>query len=119
MKRAKTTSALVLTALTAALSARAQTGPLCAVVTLQIPQQATFEREAFTANLAVSNSLTIPLTSFKVQIFVTDSNGNAAGSLFFVKTSTLTNVNAVNELMKRSDPRRIGKFFELARIESP
>ena len=97
MKQAKTTAAFAL-GLLAALGAyaRAQT-TLCAVVKLEILQKATFEREAFDAHLAVANSLpATPLTNFKVQIFFTDPNGNNAGSLFFVKTSTLTNINAVD-----------------------
>ena len=70
---------------------------LCAQVQLVIGQKATLEREAFDADLVVNNSLPDqPLTSFKVQVFVKDSNGNPADSLFFVKVTTLTGINAVD-----------------------
>ncbi|HEX4046645.1 MAG TPA: Ig-like domain-containing protein, partial [Elusimicrobiota bacterium] len=98
MKRLKTTAAYSFLGLIAALGAYAYSqSTLCAVVKLQIAQQATLEREAFDANLAVSNNLpTTPLTNFKVQIFFKDANGNAADSLFFVKIGTLTNINAID-----------------------
>lgn len=70
---------------------------VCAVVKLEILQTATLERQGFDAHLAVSNNVpTSPLTNLKVQIFIKDANGNPADSLFFVKTATLTNVNAVD-----------------------
>ena len=70
---------------------------ICAVVKLQIQQQATLEREGFDANLQISNNLpTQPLTNLKVQIFIKDSNGNPADSSFFVKVSSLTGTSAVD-----------------------
>lgn len=70
---------------------------ICAVVKLQIQQQATLEREGFDANLQISNNLpTQPLTNLKVQIFIKDSTGKSADSSFFVKISSLTGTSAVD-----------------------
>ena len=70
---------------------------ICAVVKLQIQQQATLEREGFDANLQISNNLpTQPLTNLKVQIFIKDSTGKSADSSFFVKVSSLAGTSAVD-----------------------
>lgn len=93
--------ALRLTGLTIALlwpcALFAQTNSLCAVVKLEIAQQATLEREAFDARLLINNSLPDqPLTDLKVQLFVKDSSGTTVDQLFFVKISSLINTNAID-----------------------
>ncbi|TPW16993.1 MAG: Ca2+-binding protein, partial [Elusimicrobia bacterium] len=75
----------------------AQQGGLCAVVKLEIAQEATLEREAFDAKLIVNNNLPdTPLTSLKVNVFIKDETGTRADSAFFVKLTTLTNTSAVD-----------------------
>jgi len=99
MKRLKTTATWLSLALLAGLGAYAiaQSNALCAVVKLEISQQATLEREAFDAHLNISNNLpTSPLTNVKVQMFFKDASGNPADSMFFVKVGTITGVNAVD-----------------------
>ncbi len=70
---------------------------VCAIVKLQISQKATLEREAFNADLDISNNIpNQPLTNLKVQIFINDANGNPADNLFFVAVSSLSGTNAVD-----------------------
>lgn len=68
----------------------------CAVVKLEILQELTFERIAFDARLAVTNSLPdTPLTDFRVQVDIRDMEGNPADDLFFVRVSSLDKVSSV------------------------
>ncbi len=69
----------------------------CAVVKLEISQQATLEREAFDANLQVNNTLpNTPLSNFKVVISISDQAGNPAENLFFLKVNSLQGVSDVD-----------------------
>jgi hypothetical protein len=76
--------------------AAGQSAPLCAVVKLQISQQAAFEREAFNASLTITNSVSVPLTNLSIQIAIQNSSGNAVTSQFFISTTSLQNVSAVD-----------------------
>ncbi|MBI5239112.1 MAG: hypothetical protein HY926_01435 [Elusimicrobia bacterium] len=79
------------------IKALGQTNSLCAVVKLEIKQQATLEREGFDAHLVIENNvIDQPLTSLKVQIYFKDAEGNPADQSFFVKVATLTGTNAVD-----------------------
>jgi hypothetical protein len=76
-------------------ASRAQS--VCAIVKLQISQKATLEREAFNADLNISNNVpNQPLTNLKVQVFIKDANGNPADQFFFVAVSSLSGVNAID-----------------------
>ena len=71
-------------------------GSLCAVVQLQLSQQATQEREAFSAQLQIMNAFpSAPLQDLQVSINISTGSGNAGG-LFFVKVSSLQNTNDIN-----------------------
>ncbi|MDE2141047.1 MAG: hypothetical protein KGJ84_01375 [Elusimicrobia bacterium] len=70
---------------------------VCAVVKLQLGQQAALEREAFKANLGLTNNLgDLPLSQLRIDVLITDPSGSPANSLFFIKTTNLQNVNAVD-----------------------
>ncbi|MDE2142259.1 MAG: hypothetical protein KGJ84_07615 [Elusimicrobia bacterium] len=90
-------------ALTAALLWAAPVGRLsaqqtiCAVVKLQLTQQAALEREAFNANLDLTNNLgTLPLSAMKIDVIIQDASGNPAEQLFFIKVNSLTGVQAID-----------------------
>ncbi|MBI4676746.1 MAG: hypothetical protein HY748_04115 [Elusimicrobia bacterium] len=75
----------------------AQDETVCAVVKLEIKQEATLEREAFDARLLLNNnSTTQPLQNLFVNFTITDIDGNPADILFFVKISSLSNTNAID-----------------------
>lgn len=70
---------------------------LCAVVKLEILQEAALEREAFDARLALTNNLpTESLQNLKVDVLINDLTGTSAGELFFIKVSSLERTNAVD-----------------------
>lgn len=70
---------------------------VCAVVKLELGQQAALEREAFKANLGLTNNLgDLPLSQLRIDVLITDPSGSPANSLFFIKTTNLQNVNAVD-----------------------
>lgn len=70
---------------------------LCAVVKMEIAQEATLEREAFEAKLTINNNLpTTPLTNLKVQVNIKDSAGNPSEQIFFIKVKSLSNTNAID-----------------------
>ncbi len=97
LKAMAAAGAMLALAVTPSSAPFAQTNTICAVVVLQINQTATLEREAFTAQLGITNNVpTAPLTNLNVQITITDSNGNPAGNLFFIKLSTLTGATALD-----------------------
>jgi hypothetical protein len=59
---------------------------MCAVVKLEIAQEATLEREAFDAKLVVNNNLPDKaLTNFKVRVVIKDAAGNTADQYFFAR----------------------------------
>src|ERR1035437_2878834 len=91
-------TALVLGAVISLLpGARAAADTLCAEVLLEIKQQATREREAFDADLEVTNqSQALGLPNFRVNVIIKDPSGNSADGKFFVKISSKENVNAVD-----------------------
>ncbi len=70
---------------------------ICAVVKLQLTQQAALEREAFNANLDLTNNLgTLPLSAMKIDVIIQDAAGNPAEQLFFIKVNSLTGVQAID-----------------------
>ena len=76
---------------------RGRAQSVCAIVKLQISQKATLEREAFNADLNISNNVpNQPLTNLKVQVFIKDASGNPADQFFFVAVSSLSGVNAID-----------------------
>ncbi|MEK7384742.1 MAG: hypothetical protein AAB262_15865, partial [Elusimicrobiota bacterium] len=70
---------------------------VCAVVRLELGQQAALEREAFKASLGLTNNLgDLPLSQLRIDVLITDPSGNSANSQFFIKTTNLQNVNAID-----------------------
>jgi len=100
---------LALLSLTAGLvacgDASAQEG-LCAVVSIQIQQKASLERQAFTAELDINNGLTTSaITGVGVNIVFTDANGNSVvattdpnntAASFFLRQDSLSGINATD-----------------------
>ncbi|MFH1723572.1 MAG: Ig-like domain-containing protein, partial [Elusimicrobiota bacterium] len=90
-------AASLLAAYALLLAARAAAQTICAVVKLEIIQEATLEREAFDARLALNNNLPDdPIQNLQVEVLIRDEAGEPAEGLFFVKVSDLENVNAVD-----------------------
>ncbi|MFH1725560.1 MAG: PKD domain-containing protein [Elusimicrobiota bacterium] len=77
-------------------TARADAQGVCAVVKLEILQKVTLEREAFDANLKLTNSMSgQPLEYLDIDINIF-ANGQPAGQLFFVKVANLSGTSAVD-----------------------
>jgi hypothetical protein len=80
-------------ALLLALAPMRLAAQICAEVKLEIAQEATLEREAFDAKMALANNYPDQsLENLKVSIVIKDAYGNPADDKFFVKVSTLQNV---------------------------
>jgi hypothetical protein len=78
-----------------AIPARTQE-TLCAIVKLEIPQEATLERQAFDARLVLKNNQSDKaLQDLRIDIIVNDSTGTNAGQLFFVKVISIENTSSV------------------------
>lgn len=82
-----------------AVSALAQ--GVCAEVRLEIPQQLSLERQAFSAQLGISNAVDAPITGFGVVVEFKDDQGNAVlatsnpnntSAVFFIRIDNLVNV---------------------------
>lgn len=79
---------------------------LCAVVKIQIVQELTLERQAFDAHMRINNGLSdSALTKVKVEIVVTDDDGNEVpitsdpndtNAFFFVRVDSMENINDVS-----------------------
>jgi hypothetical protein len=66
-------------------------------VKLSISQQATLERDAFMATLAMTNKLTrIPIQNVNVTLKITDTNGFEAVNNFHITAPTTENIEAIN-----------------------
>ncbi|MFA5162765.1 MAG: IPT/TIG domain-containing protein [Elusimicrobiales bacterium] len=75
----------------------AVSGTVCAVVNLQLNQEAALEREGFIAKLTLTNSLgDLPLSNLRIDVAITDADGNAADSLFYSRVTDLQGVGAVD-----------------------
>ncbi|ANI12763.1 hypothetical protein A9C11_01665 [Pseudomonas citronellolis] len=78
---------------------------LCAVVMLEIPQELSFERQAFVATMRINNGLdTMVLDELKVQVLFEDDLGNvvkassdpnATDAAFFIRLDDSQNVNSL------------------------
>lgn len=74
-----------------------QVEAVCAEVKIEIVQEATFERIAFDARLAITNNdQGTALTNVRVDVSITDPDGNPADDLFYVRISDLKNILAVD-----------------------
>ncbi|HOX21969.1 MAG TPA: fibronectin type III domain-containing protein, partial [Elusimicrobiales bacterium] len=70
---------------------------ICAEVKLSLAQHAALEREAFDATLDITNSFpNYGLLNFKVDVIITDEQGNPANDKFFIAPSTMTGITAVD-----------------------
>jgi len=66
-------------------------------VKFNIPQNATLERDAFSASLELTNKLTDKnIENVSVNLKIKDKDGNDASSLFFVNQPSLSNINSIN-----------------------
>lgn len=78
---------------------------LCAVVKIEIAQELTLERQAFEANMRITNSLdTMALEQVKINILFEDSDGNSVlassdpnsdSASFFISLDDYTGINSV------------------------
>jgi sugar lactone lactonase YvrE len=81
-------------ALLLALAPMRLAAQICAEVRLEIKQEATLEREAFDAKLALSNNYSDQsLENLKISVVFKDAYGNSADGKFFVKVSTLQSIS--------------------------
>jgi len=79
---------------------------LCAVVSIQIQQKVSLERQAFTAELDINNGLTTSsITNVGVNVVFTDASGapvvattdpNSASASFFLRQDSLSGINATD-----------------------
>ena len=66
-------------------------------VKFNIPQKATFERDAFDAGLELTNKITDQnIENVSVNLTIKDKDGNDASSLFFVSQPSLSNINSID-----------------------
>jgi len=73
-----------------------QAEAVCTEVKIEIVQEATFERIAFDARMAITNNdQGVSLTDVRVDVSITDAEGNPAGDLFYVRVSDLKNISDV------------------------
>ena len=95
LKTAGLIGALVWAALPRPAAAVEQT--ICAVVNLELGQQAALEREGFTARLALTNNLgDLPLSNLGITVNIKDADGNAADHLFYTKITDMQSVSAID-----------------------
>src|SRR5262249_8196925 len=74
-----------------------QSANVCARVKIEILQRVTFERAAFDARLVITNNLTDEtLTNVGVTLKIANSEGQDKSTLFFMRVSSLNEVNAVD-----------------------
>ena len=68
----------------------------CSKVSMEIIQELTLERIAFDAKLVISNKIPDKdLTKVRVDVMLTDANGNIMNDLFFIKLSSTQNIDSV------------------------
>lgn len=68
----------------------------CARVSIEILQELTLERVAFDARMVIHNNLTDrDLQNVRVDVTIQDADGNVKNELFFVKVSSLHNIDGV------------------------
>jgi beta propeller repeat protein len=66
----------------------------CAKVSMQILQQLTVERVAFDAKLVIANGISDQvLQNIRVDVNITDGNGNVKNEIFFVRPPALTGIS--------------------------
>lgn len=80
---------------------------LCAVVKIEIAQELTLERQAFEANMRITNSLdSMPLENININIEFEDSDGNTvvassdpnhSSAAFFISLDAHNNISSLNE----------------------
>lgn len=80
---------------------------LCAVVKIEIAQELTLERQAFEANMRITNSLdSMPLENININIEFEDSDGNAvvassnpshSSAAFFISLDAHNNISSLSE----------------------
>ena len=79
---------------------------VCAVVKIEINQELTLERQAFDANMKISNDLDLlPLNDVTINVNFTDADGNPViatsdpndtSASFFIRIDSLTGVDSIN-----------------------
>lgn len=79
---------------------------VCAVVKIEIKQELTLERQAFDANMIISNGLDdIPLEDVTISVNFTDedgvpvlatSNPNDTNAKFFIRVDTMEGINSID-----------------------
>ncbi|MEO5915872.1 MAG: choice-of-anchor C family protein [Luteolibacter sp.] len=69
---------------------------VCASVKLKLDQEAVLSRDAFNAELELSNSSTDPLENLHVDLKIKDRSGNSANDRFQVRLDQVTGMTGVN-----------------------
>lgn len=65
-------------------------------VKIQLSQELTLEREAFTAKTDLTNKLNSDLKDISISFNIKDENGISSNDKFFIQLPDLTNINSIN-----------------------
>jgi len=69
----------------------------CSKVSIEILQELTLERIAFDAKMTITNNIPDKnLSNVRVDVTITDANGNVKNDIFFVRVPTAANLGAVD-----------------------